>query len=244
MPYSAVHFELGLSFRNKFQDYNEFLDFLAGSIFVDVSYILNTYSINISRAKTHFYEEGEFENADFDRTFQKDHTECSAFLTWYFVHLVVDKVWRDSPFVRKVYFDEELESLYQFSRKIYASKDIAHISERESVQKVIKDLYSYKVERLKLPFLFHDLDETMLQKAFIELLDYMFGKKIFYKKIESKNAYKISKGAVRIKDTKMKSQLKKFFPYKEYAKLKKTWFEKMKNFLWAKLNPNNLWKSF
>jgi hypothetical protein len=52
---------------------------------------------------------------------------------------------------------------------------------------MIDELYRYKIKSQKLPKIFLEVDETILQATFVELLDYMTGKKVFFKASESES---------------------------------------------------------
>jgi hypothetical protein len=93
---------------------------------------------------------------------------------------------------------------------------------------MIDELYRYKIKSQKLPKIFLEVDETILQATFVELLDYMTGKKVFFKASESKSGYTIIDGKVLITSKTLKNTLRKYFPYTEYKKLKEEALEKMK----------------
>lgn len=220
MPYSIVHFELWLKKKTHFPYYQDFLQFLAGSIFVDVSSFLDV-AYQIDRSVTHYYENDTYNDVMFAKSFaQTELGSLSTFKLWYYYHLLADQVWRDSVFIQKCYACSEKEWIYQFSRKLYSNRDLQELKDNSFVTQVIDDLYALKLKKEDLPLIFHHIDITTLQRHFYEILDYMLEKRIFYKKSERKDFFVYQKGELIVHDKQILENLEQIFPHTEYIQLK------------------------
>jgi len=227
MPYSITHLEI---WNNKAKQLNikntELLDFLVWNIICDCSYDLKENWVSIWRDLTHYYKWLNYFSTDFPNNFFEKEIvwdEYNFLKLWYYYHLLVDKLWRDKGPLRTVEEEErwELRHIYQISRKIYAFYDYKEFVEK-NWENLIKELYSYKIYKNinKLPSFMKDINIDIIQKVFLDILDYMTMKKSFLK------AWNIMEKYVVIDDNKIKIEnelklkLNQNFSYENYKDLK------------------------
>jgi len=192
MPYSIVHLDLA---NKKVKSLNiskeKKLDFFVWNIIVDNSYNLNSYWIEkISRDDTHYHTNQNYMEVDFvNNFFTKEDINKNYLIYWYYYHLLVDKFWRDFEFEwRKL--DEDIYKAYQISRKINSKIDLEKFLDK----KIIVELYSYQIDIFKLPWVFQHISQEIMQKSYIDILDYMTFKKTFSKwDFDEKYEYFINK---------------------------------------------------
>lgn len=226
MPFSIVHVEIWTKLKNYLPKEDNFLEFLAWNIFVDSSYNLMELWILIDRDITHFYSLEWYFKSDFPYNFKiiELDNNFSYFNLWYYFHLILDKLWRDSNFVWDCYKDVDKENLYQLSRIVYSKYDLNSYIKAYWAD-IIDKLYNYKLDKNKLPKIYYDINVELLQSTYISILDYMTWKNHFIK-VESKyDLYKIVNNKIVILDKKVEQQMNKYFPYEKYLELKNRWLE-------------------
>lgn len=221
MPFSIVHIELWVGLKDNFKNNDNLLDFLAWSIFVDSSYELNNQWVFISRDVTHYHNGQDYSTADFSKNF----LECelknnfSYFNLWYYCHLTLDKLWRDSKFIQNAYNNVELDNIYQLSRVFHSFLDLNNFLKVDKLS-YITQLYNYKIEKSKIPSMFHNIDTHKLQSSFLSILDYMTLKKVFNKVENEDKIYNIIDWKFNFLDKKIEKKINELFPHEDYNKLK------------------------
>ncbi len=226
MPFSIVHIEVWTKLTNNFYNEKDYIDFLAWSIFVDCSYTLAELWVNIDRSTTHFYNNENYFNFDFTKCFKnKELSKNNSFFNkWYYCHLILDKVWRDSNFVWDSFNDNiEKEKIYQISRFLYAHNDLNNFLKESKNKEIINKLYKYTLDKNKIPSIFYFIDDILINKSFKLVLDYMLWKKTFNKIDNSKQYYENKNWKIQIIDSILINDLEKLFPVEWYTKLKKVW---------------------
>lgn len=229
MPFSIVHIEIWTKLKNYLLSEDNFLDFLAWSIFVDSSYNLKELWVKIDREVTHYYQNESFISSDFPKNFYDSELNnwFSYFKLWYYYHLILDKLWRDSKFVWDCYKDVDKENLYQLSRIIYSKYDLdAFIADFWT--SIIDKLYMYEIDKKEIPSIYKGVNSSLLQETYISIIDYMCNKR-YFKKLDWENIiYKIVNWGIEILNKSTENEMNSFFPYKEYINLKNYWFEILK----------------
>nr|MDD3720200.1 hypothetical protein [Candidatus Gracilibacteria bacterium] len=222
MPYSIVHIELGVSLKDYFNNENDFLDFLAGSIFVDSSYELNNQGVQIKREDTHYHKGEDYINSEFPDNFLKKElkTNFSNFKLGYYYHLILDKLWRDSSFVGEAYKNNDLDEIYQLSRIFHANIDLNDFIKVDN-NNYIDKLYKYKINKNSLPSVFLNIDTNILNDTYMSIIDYMVNKKTFKKVSNEDEVYTIINGELEFLDKEIEKKVNTLFPYKDYNDLKK-----------------------
>ncbi len=212
MPYSIVHIDLvNKKLKNKKISPQDKLDFFVGNIITDISYNLNSYWISIKREDTHYYTWQDYMQVDFaNNFFLKENMTKNYLIYWYYYHLLTDKFWRDFEFEWR-YVNEDIYNTYQISRKINSEIDLLNFEDKYLFDK----LYNYKIENYKLPSVFYNISIDLIQKSYIDLLDYMTLKKTF-SKWESNDKYK--------------DLIEKYFSYDHHLSLKNKAFNEINIF--------------
>lgn len=210
MPYSIVHLEL---WNKKSKQLNlskkENLDFLAWNIIVDISYNINSYWYkDISRDDTHYHTWQNY-FVDFpDNFIKKENIKINYLIYWYYYHLLVDMFWRDNEFPWRI-LDDSIHKAYQISRKINAKIDFDNFDNFNNTQ-LINDLYNYDLSWIVLPSVLNKIPLDIIQKSYIDIIDYMTFKKTFSKWDT---------------DKKYMDLVQKYFSYNHYTDLKNKAFE-------------------
>ncbi len=220
MPYSIVHLKLAKKKNDSLKickTKQEELDFFVWNIFVDSSHELKTFWINLKRDDTHYYKWQNYFNFDFPWNFLKQEIIKNNFFNlWYYYHLKVDELWRDIFFTQKIFLEwkktDFSDSLYHVFRKYYAFLDYKDFEKNN--KNLILDLYKYKINKEKIPKIFKNIDLEILQKSYLQILDYMFFKDIFQKKDELKYL-KIKDDKIFI-DEEIKKVIEKYYPIAKY----------------------------
>lgn len=225
MPYSIVHFELAKSLKDiKNITKSEQLDFIIWSIIVDSSYDLYSRWINtIKREDSHYYKWEDYMAFDFVNNFYKKEVlknKGNYLILWYYYHLIVDEKWKDDNFLSlNMEENSHIRYIYQISRKVNAFYDLKELKKDKNFNNIIDDLYNYKIDNNKLPSVFKNIDNDIINQVKNDILDYMIWKKHFSKWEDILTPYKIIDDHIEIKDD-IKKEVEKYFSYKEYKKFK------------------------
>ncbi len=229
MPFSIVHIEIWAKLKDYLPTEDNLLEFLAWSIFVDSSYNLKELWIDIKREVTHYYNWDSYYSSDFPSNFKKMELDknFTYFNLWYYYHLLLDQLWRDSEFVWDCYKDVDKENLYQLSRIVYSKYDLDAFIE-DFWLSILDKLYSFKLDKNKIPYIYSDIDLKYLQKTYLSIIDYMRLTKTFRKIEWDREFYKIVDNKIIIIDNDIEKQMHDFFPFEKYTKLKTTWYNILK----------------
>jgi hypothetical protein len=79
--------------------------------------------------------------------------------------------------ISEIYTDDEVRNAFQISRKLNAQADFEKLGNKE----IIEELYNYEFNLNKLPKVLQNIDEKIIKKVFLNILDYMTGKNYFTK---------------------------------------------------------------
>jgi hypothetical protein len=80
-------------------------------------------------------------------------------------------------------------------------------------------LYDYHIDTTKLPRVFNDISQEILQKVYLDILDHMNFKTSFVKYENELDYYTIVEGVVVINDN-IKEKYNKYFPRSDYLNMK------------------------